>query len=95
MLETAFAVDFLAELNYRFPGCFIYKMDPNQLQGIPDRLVLYRERWALLELKRARKAARQPNQEYRVDQFNEMGFSAFVSPENADQVLAELEEYFN
>ena len=41
-----------------FPGCKIFKMD--QHQGIPDLLVLWRDKWALLECKAWTKAHKQP-----------------------------------
>lgn len=94
-LESQFYSDVLdPELRLRYPGCFIYVMDPAQLQGIPDRLVLFGSHWALLETKRATKSARRPNQEFRVAEFNEMSFSAFVHPGNYLEVLAELDKVF-
>ena len=40
-LESEFALDLKEELRSRFPGCFITKLDPNQVQGIPDLLILW------------------------------------------------------
>jgi hypothetical protein len=93
-LESEFVLDLKEELTHRFPGCFIYKLDPNQVQGIPDLLVLWRSYWAVLETKRGLRSVRQPNQEYYVDQFNEMSFAAFVHPLNYRDVLDELERVF-
>lgn len=92
-LESGFQDRLKDELEDLFPGCMIFKMD--QIQGIPDLLILYRHMWASLECKKSERATRQPNQEYYVDVMNRMGFSAFIYPENKDDILEELELYFN
>lgn len=94
-LESQFAAELKGELNARFPGCFIYKLDPNQVQGIPDLLVLYRTNWVVLETKRAFNSARQPNQPHYVAMFDAMSYSTFVDPSNMDEVLADLERVLN
>ena len=82
------------ELKTLFPGCIVTKLDSGDIQGIPDLLILYKDKWATLENKRSSKAAKQPNQEYYVDKMNQMSFSRFINPENKDIVLKELEEKF-
>ena len=91
-LESGFQDKLRDELKKIFPGCMVFKMD--QIQGIPDLLVLYKDKWALLENKRNANAKRQPNQEYYVDLFNKMSFSRFIFPENRDKVLDELKQFF-
>lgn len=91
-LESGFQDRLRDELKDLFPGCMIFKMD--QIQGIPDLLVLYRDRWASLECKKHEKATRQANQEYYVELMNDMSFSSFIFPENKDEVLDELYNYF-
>lgn len=91
-LESGFQDKLRNELKNLFPGCMVFKMD--QIQGIPDLLVLYKNKWATLECKKSANAKRQPNQEYYVGLMNEMSFSKFISPENKDEVLYELELYF-
>lgn len=91
-LESGFQDKLRDELKELFPGCFVLKMD--QFQGIPDLLVLYKNKWALLENKKSAKAKKQPNQEYWVDIFNNMSFSRFVFPENKDAVIKELKQFF-
>ena len=92
-LESGFQDRLRDELLDMFPGCRIFKMD--QIQGIPDMLILYGDKWAMLENKRSANAHRQPNQEYYVNLFNEMAFAKFIYPENRDEVLDELYLYFN
>lgn len=91
-LESGFQDRLIKELENLFPGSLIFKMD--QLQGIPDLLILYRDKWASLECKQFKRAKRQPNQEYYVDLMNGMSFSRFVSPENKETVLNELQRVF-
>ena len=77
-----------------FPGCIIMKMDCNYIQGIPDFLVLYKDRWATLEFKRDSRAKKRPNQDYYVGLMNEMSFSRFIFPENKEEVLYDLQRAF-
>ena len=92
-LESGFQDKLRNELKELFPGCMIFKMD--QVQGIPDLLILYKDKWASLENKKSANAKRQPNQEYYVDKMNEMSFSRFIYPENKEEVLNELQQTFN
>lgn len=91
-LESGFQDKLRDELKERFPGCMVFKMD--QVQGIPDLLILYKNKWASLENKKSANAKRQPNQEYYVDKMNEMSFSRFICPENKEAVLDELQQAF-
>ena len=94
-LESEFTLNLKDELRHRFPGCFIIKLDANQVQGIPDLLILWGSFWAILESKRGLSSPRQPNQEYYVDLFDEMSFSAFVHPLNYREVLDDMERAFS
>lgn len=91
-LESGFQDKLRKDLEEMFPGCMVFKMD--QIQGIPDLLVLYNDRWASLECKKSASAKKQPNQEYYVGRMNEMSFSRFISPENKEEVLNELFQTF-
>lgn len=91
-LESGFQDKLIVSLKQMFPGCMVFKMD--QVQGIPDLLVLYKDKWASLECKKFVNAKRQPNQEYYVGLMNEMSFSRFISPENKEAVLHELQQSF-
>ena len=91
-LESGFQDRLIETLKTLFPGCMVFKMD--QIQGLPDLLILYGKRWASLECKRSAKAKRRPNQEYYVGKMNEMSFSRFIYPENKEEVLDELQQTF-
>ena len=94
MLENKFQADLIKELKDMFPGCMVLKNDSSYIQGIPDLLILYKDKWASLECKKNRSAIKQPNQEYYVGQMNEMSFSKFIYPENKEEVLNELQRSF-
>ena len=93
-LESGFQDRLRDELKSMFPGCMIFKME--YPQGIPDLLILYKDKWASLENKKSlsdRKKPR-PNQEYYVNLMNQMSFSSFIYPENKEEVLDDLYEFF-
>ena len=92
-LESGFQDRLITEIKEMFPGCMVFKMD--QIQGIPDLLILYGKRWASLENKKSSTAKRQPNQEYYVDLMDRMSFSRFICPENKEEVLSELQKVFS
>lgn len=94
MLENKFQSDLKKELKQMFPGCIVTKLDANQIQGIPDLLILYKNKWAVLECKRSEDAKKRPNQDYYVNLMNEMSFSRFIQPENKEEVLYELQQAF-
>ena len=91
-LESGFQDKLREELKSLFPGCMIFKMD--QIQGLPDLLILFKDKRASLESKKSEKASHRPNQEYYVDLMNKMSFSSFIYPENKDEVLEGLKKIF-
>lgn len=95
MRESRFQAALIKELKERFPRCVVIKNDSSYIQGIPDLLVLFRNKWAALEVKAEESSDRQPNQEYYVDLMNGMSFAAFIWPENKEEVLHALELTFS
>lgn len=91
MLENKFQANLIKEIKEMFPGCIVMKNDSSYIQGIPDLLVLYNNKWASLECKKSANARKQPNQEYYVGKMNEMSFSRFICPENKEEVLHDLQ----
>lgn len=94
MLESNFQNKLIRELKKMFEGCIVMKNDSGYIQGIPDLVILYRDKWAALECKKNASAKKQPNQEYYVGRMNEMSFSRFIYPENKEEVLHELQQTF-
>lgn len=94
MAENRFKTNLITELKNLFPGCMVMHLDPNEIQGIPDLLILYNDRWAVLEGKDYATAKHQPNQDYYVDLMDRMSFAAFIYPENKEEVLDNLYDYF-
>lgn len=94
MLENKFKTKLKKEIEERFPGSMVMHLDPNEVQGIPDLVVFYKKRWAVLEGKKSVDAKKQPNQDYYVDRMNEMSFARFICPENKEEVLDELQKSF-
>lgn len=94
MLESEFQTKLIKEIKSMFPECIVMKNDADYIQGVPDLLVLYKDKWASLECKRNAGARKQPNQDYYVKRMDEMSFSRFVYPENKEEVLNELQQAF-
>ena len=94
MLENRFKTKLINNLEKRFPGCMVFHLDPNEIQGIPDLLVLYKDKWAALEGKKSSHESERPNQSYYVDLMNEMSYASFIYPENEEDVLNELSQIF-
>lgn len=93
--ENSYQPTVIEKLESMFPGCIIQKEDPEYIQGIPDLLILYNDKWATLECKKSKDEPHQPNQDYYVDVMNEMSFSRFIFPENEEDVLKDLSLFFN
>ena len=94
MLENRFKTNLIQDLKNLFPGCIVVHLDPNEIQGIPDLLVLYKDKWAALEGKKTANASVRPNQSYYVNKMNDMSYAAFVYPENKEEVLYEISRVF-
>ena len=91
MLENKFKTNLIKKIEKRLPGSIVVHLDPTEIQGIPDLLVLYGDTWAALEGKKEANASHQPNQDYYIDLMNKMSFAAFIFPENEEEVLNELQ----
>lgn len=92
MKESEFQSELIKELKRLLPGCYVLKNDPNYIQGFPDLLILYKDKWAALECKRSENASRRPNQEFYISKLGEMSYSSFIYPENKKEVLYEIQQ---
>lgn len=90
MLERTFQASLIKTIKKRLKGCIVLKTDPTYIQGLPDLLILYKDKWAALEVKKSLKAHHQPNQDYYIRLMNKMSFARFISPEVKEEVLDEL-----
>lgn len=83
-IERLFKIDFDVT-------AYVRKIDVQQ--GWPDLLVLAPEFWALLEVKKEEPTSSrdyEPNQEWWIEHFDGMSFSACIYPENEQEVLHAL-----
>lgn len=94
MRESIFQAELIKEIKSEFPGAIVLKNDPNYIQGIPDLLVLFKDKWAALECKKEEHAHHQPNQEYYISVMNKMSYARFIYPENKEEILNELQRTF-
>jgi hypothetical protein len=74
---------------------YVRKIDIQQ--GWPDLLILAPRFWALLEVKRDEPTCAddfEPNQEWWIEEFDQMSFSACIYPENEQEVLHALQQAY-
>lgn len=87
MLESEFQANLVKELKTRFKGAMVLKNDEQYLQGIPDLTLLYRDRWAFLEVKKSLTEPYRPNQEYYIGKANTMSIGLMICPENKREMI--------
>lgn len=90
-LENRFQSQIRKEIIERLDGAIVTYLNPNDIQGIPDILILYENKWATLEVKKNICSPFRPNQEYWIGKMNDMSFSRMICPENKEEVLDELQ----
>lgn len=93
-LERDFQAHLIEQLYVMFDGCIVLKNDEQYLQGFPDLTILYQDKWAVLEVKASATSPLRPNQDYYVELLNGMSYSAFIYPENEEEILNELQQAF-
>lgn len=94
MNERQYQAQLIQKLYVMFPGCTVIKQDAGRIQGIPDLVILYLDRWAMLEVKMEAESIQQPNQDWYIRHYNAQSFAAFIYPGNELEVLSELQRSF-
>jgi hypothetical protein len=94
MGESLYQSRLINRIRALIPNSIVIKNDSSYMPGIPDLLVLYEDRWAMLEVKIFNDSRRRPNQEHYVNLLNSMSFAAFISPDNEEAVLYDLQRAF-
>jgi hypothetical protein len=94
MTEAQFQSNLIKKLKRMFPGSIVNKMDASYQQGFPDLLILWNDRWAVLEVKLHLFSDVQPNQDYFIQTLGEMSFASYICPENEKEVLSALQQAF-
>lgn len=94
MRESKYQAEIKKKIKEEFPGSIIMKTPSDEIQGLPDLVILYKDKWAALEVKDSAKAKHRPNQDHYVDVMNKMSFASFIYPENEEEVFDELQRAF-
>ena len=94
MRESDFQRNLVRKIKNTFKGSLVFKGPSNQYQGIPDLIILYKNKWAALECKQTLKSKKQNNQPYYVKLMNEMSFARVIAPENEKEVMDDLQRAF-
>jgi hypothetical protein len=87
MNETEYERELKKRIRARWPDCFIMKNDAQRTQGVPDLLILFNGKWAMLEVKMSDDSKKEANQDYYVAKFDHMSFASFINPGNEEVVL--------
>ena len=94
--ESDYQASLKTKILRMFPGAIVYKNGIGVPQGFPDLMILYKNKWAALEVKKSEKDSRRPrpNQPIWVERLNGMSFASFVYPESEKEVLDGLYRSF-
>ena len=97
--EGNFKEKFIKDIEKELPDCIVTKLEADFNNGIPDVLVLHKDKWATLECKKSEKEVakdriNKKSQDYYINEMNKMSFSRYVYPENKEEVLNELKIHF-
>lgn len=97
--EGNFKRKLIKDLEKEFPDSIITKLEADYKNGIPDILILHKDKWATLEAKPTKADVTKERQnklaqDHYVAKMNSMGYSSYIYPENKQEVLNELKIHF-
>jgi hypothetical protein len=98
--ENTYQAHLIKRLQNRFPGCLVLKNDEQYITGIPDLTLLWRDKYALLEVKRSEKEMDANDPRVATQMFyiasvvNMGGVADFIYPENEEEVLDAVQRAF-
>jgi len=92
VLESEYQGKLIKKLEKLYPGSVILKNDSGYRPGIPDLVIFYGARWAMLEVKASEKSPYQPNQKHYLEKLNGMAFASVIYPSIEEDVLSALRE---
>lgn len=99
MLESEFKKRTINSIKHRLDpfgwGGFYFIQPALFSRSQPDLVILGLNTWAVLEFKQSYDAPQQPNQEYNVTKMSQMSYASFIYPENAEEVINDLERLFS
>jgi hypothetical protein len=95
MTEAQYQSKLIKKLREMFPHSIILKNDSGYMQGIPDLVIFYEDRYAFLEVKASETSPTRPNQPEYVEMLNDMSFASFIYPSNEEEVLRALDCAFH
>lgn len=87
MREADFQAEIIKEIKSKLPGVIVLKNDPNYIQGIPDLSIFYKDKYAMLEVKKSPTASHRPNQDWYISHIGRYAYSRFINPENKEEVI--------
>lgn len=91
MREAQYQAKLIRKLESLFPGCVVLKNDSSYKPGIPDLIILFSNMWAMLEVKLSGVSYLRPNQNHYIHLLDSMSFASFISPDNEEDVLYDLQ----
>lgn len=92
MKESDIQKKIIDDIRHRLPEADVLKNDARYKPGYPDLSIHYKDKFALLETKRASNSSKRPNQDYYISKAKQNGaFASFINFDNKDAVLDEME----
>jgi hypothetical protein len=89
--EIAYQGRLIKKLERIFSGAIVFRGPCQEIQGIPDIIILLDGFWAALEVKESASSDYEPNQEWYLDRMHTMSFASVIYPEIEKEVLDALQ----